>query len=467
MIGKETIRLKAKMRRLFLFAAFTSLVAPLFAQAPINTTQRKRQRGPRAIAVIRWQADQQGNGHPVLLPVTVRDEGKIFDAAVYKTSPRPMAIEPDTVYEAQQHGQPWGLFTIVSTTRENNDDRTWVGLGRFQVTASEEQVAQKDVHQANVIIGTPKAQSPNMPDVPEGEQKRKTTQVYDESGRPIDNSTDDEPPTLSKGKREPVERSPRVSPPEKKPAPPPTSTNPDDDPDRPRLKKGPSSTSSAKPVPTQPDNDPNRPILKRGRPNSVTRISNPAENTPIPREVISRASVNRPRVYEVVAVSDADQTLSPANYNFNATLAERQGYLRKMEELVDQELKPKAAAAPKITLRKAAPPAPSRFADVRFEVLDLDSNNSPEIVLTGSYVLSATSRTPFVLVARGDYEGNPRTLMFAKGDKFEFIDAVDVEGDGPGELLFRKAAQNGGSTFVIYRATPDGLNEIFKGGAAD
>jgi hypothetical protein len=75
-------------------------------------------------------------------------------------------------------------------------------------------------------------------------------------------------------------------------------------------------------------------------------------------------------------------------------------------------------------------------------------------------------RVPFVLVARGDYEGNPRTLMFEKNDKFEFIDAVDLEGDGPGELLFRRIGPNG-STFVMYRARPDGLTEIFKGGAAD
>jgi hypothetical protein len=457
------------MKRVLVLLLVCSLITPLLAQGPIIASQRKRQRGPRAIAVIRWQADEQGNGHPVLLPIAVLDEGKIFDATVYKTSPRPMAVEADTVYEAAQHGQPVGLFTILGNTRANDDDHTWLGLGRWQTTLSNEPGQRRDVQQANVIIGTPKADSPNLPDIPEGEQKRKTTQVYDESGRPVDDPKDDEPPTMTKGgKREPVERSPRISTPEKKPAPP-TSTNPDEDPDRPRLKKGPpapASAAAAKPVPAQPDNDPNRPVLKRGRPDSVTRISNPAENTPVPREVIARAAVTRPRTYEMAAVSDADQSLSPPNYNFNATLAERQEFLRKMEALVDQELKPKSAAAPKISLRKAPPPSPSRFADIRFEVLDLDSNNSPEIVLTGGYVLSATQRVPFVLVARGDYEGNPRTLMFEKNERFEFIDAVDLEGDGPGELLFRRIGPNG-SAFVIYRATPDGLAEVFKGGAAD
>jgi len=461
------------MQRLFSFLLIVACALAAVAQAPITTTQqRKRQRGPRAIAVIRWQADEQGNGHPVLLPIMIRDEGKFFDAAIYKASPRPMAVEPDTVYEAAEHGQPIGLFTIVSSSRQNNDERTWVGLGRWQSTVGEEPTPKKDVQQANIHIGTPKADSSNMPDVPEGEQKRKTTQVYDESGRPIDHPTDDEPPTLTKdGKRAPIERSPRISAPDKKPAPPSTSTNPDDDPDRPRYKKNGATaankSAAGTPIATTPDNDPNRPILKRGRPNSVTRITNPADNVPVPREVISRAAVTRPRTYEMAAVSDADQTITPPNYYFNATLAERQAYLRKMEELVDQELKPKAQAGPKPLLRRSAPLNPSRFADIRFEILDLDSNNSPEIVLTGAYVLSATQRVPFMLVARGDYEGNPRTLMFAKGDRFEFVDAVDIDGDGPGELLFRKIGQNGGSTFVIYRATPDGLTEAFKGGAAD
>jgi hypothetical protein len=458
------------MKRFLALLLAISLTVPLFAQGPINTAQRKRQRGPRAIAVIRWQADEQGNGHPVLLPVVVRDEGQLFDASIYKPSPRPMAVEPDTVYEAAEHGQPLGLFTILNTARQNNDDHTWIGLGRWQTTVGQQAEPKKDVQQANVIIGTPKAESANMPDVPEGEQRRKTTQVYDENGRPIDKPSDDEPaPQAKTGKRDPVERSPRISPPGQKPAPPTTSTNPDDDPDRPRLKKGapsPATSAAVKPIPAQPDNDPNRPILKRGRPEASAHAAEPAQNAPVPKEVIARAAVNRPRTYELAAVSDADQTIESPNYAFNASLAERQAYLRKMEELVDQELKPRSAAAPKISLRKAAPPAPSRFADLRFEIMDLDSNNSPEIVLTGAYVLSATQRVPFVLVARGDYEGNPRTLMFAKDDRFEFIDAVDLEGDGPGELLFRRIGPKG-TTFVIYRATPDGLTEIFKGGAAD
>ena len=370
------------MKRFLALFLAASLTVPAFAQTPVNTTQqRKRQRGPRAIAVIRWQADEQGSGDPVLLRVAIRDEGKIFDASVYRTSPRPMAIEPDTVYEAAQHGQPIGLFTIVSTTRENNDERTWVGLGRWQTTTVQDPAPKKDVQQANLTIGTPQAASSHAQDIPEGEQKRKTTQVYDESGRPIDNPKDDEPPTMTKGKREPIERSPRVSPPEKKPAPP-TSSAPDDDPDRPRLKRGtpsPATSVAAKPIPAQPDTDPNRPILKRGRPNSVTRISDPTENTPVPREVISRAAVTKPRVYELVAVSDADQSIQPQGYNFNATLAERQAYLRKMEDLVDAELKPKTAAASKLTLRKARAADPSRFTDIRFEIMDLDYNNSPEI----------------------------------------------------------------------------------------
>jgi hypothetical protein len=275
------------------------------------------------------------------------------------------------------------------------------------------------------------------------------------------------------GKREPVERSPRVAAPDaKKPTPPATGSD-DSDPDRPRLKKGapsqqtPAATTAANtPPPSPADNDPNRPVLRHGKPSGgESKKDNQSADAPMPREIIARASVNRPRTYELVAVSDADTSGVPQNYAFDATINERQNYLRKMEALVDQELQPKPTG-PRNPLRAPKPLSASRFADIHFEMLDVDYNNSPEMVLTGSYVLSATQRIPFVLVARGDYERNPRELMFEKNDRYEFIDAVDLDGDGPGELLFRRVGASG-SDFILYRATPDGLSEVFRGGTAE
>ena len=420
------------------------------------------------------------NGHPILLPVAIIDDGKVFDAAVYKTAPQPMAIAPGVVYEAQHHGVPVGLFTIGTASHSNSEDHPWFALGKWKLDMAPPN-DNRDVRQANITIGDPRARDGSLPSVEEGELHRKTTQVYDEAGRPIDKPIDDEPPTMAKNKKpETLDRRPTAVPaPKEKPADTSTSSSKDDDPDRPRLKKGappattPTTAKPAEAAKSQPatasssapaEEDPNRPRLKRGKPTGEKNEAD-SSDAPIAREVLSMASATRPRTYEMAAVSDADLTRLTQNYEFKGTLAERQGLLRKMQELVDAELKPKTAES-KLSLRRARAADPSRFAEIRFELFDVDSNNAPELVLNRAYVVSATQRIPFVLAARADYEGNPHRLLFEKNERFEFIDAVDLDGDGPGELLFRRFAANG-PVFVIYRVSPDGLAEVFRGGAAE
>ena len=442
------------------------------ALAQVNTlpsSRPKKESGPRAIAVLRWQADEKGTGHPVLLPVAIMDEGKVFDASIYRTSPEPIALESGTVYEAQHHGLPVGLFTIATATRSNAQEHPWIALGRWKLDIFDPSATKDGVIQAKATIGTPRVDEANLPPVEEGESRRKTTQVYDESGRPVDNPKDDEAPTLEKGKkRERVERLPRVS---TEPTEPPKTTDPWDDPDRPKLHKGPPVAKASAEAPAKPSNvqkapdDPNRPRLKRGRPGDE-REEAQAGDAPIEKEVIALATVNRPRTYEMAAVSDADVSRIPREYEFKTTLPERQNVLRKMQALVDAEIAPKAAAKPRASLRKPKGPDPARFADTRFEMFDLNGNNTPYFVMTGTYVISPTQRIPFMMVARGDYDGNPHKVMFEKNDRFELIDAVDLDGDGPGELLFRQV-QSDGSTFVLYRASIDGLSEVFRGGAAE
>ncbi len=76
------------------------------------------------------------------------------------------------------------------------------------------------------------------------------------------------------------------------------------------------------------------------------------------------------------------------------------------------------------------------------------------------------------LVARGDLDGNLRTLFSNITDarhldvspRLELLDAVDADGEGYGELLFHKVW--GASTplegnVVLYRVGPDNLVELF------
>jgi hypothetical protein len=74
------------------------------------------------------------------------------------------------------------------------------------------------------------------------------------------------------------------------------------------------------------------------------------------------------------------------------------------------------------------------------------------------------------LIARTNLEGELRKLFFSETDsrhldvtpRMELIDAVDADGDGRGELLFRRTFDSGGA-YAIYRVTADGLWPLFEG----
>jgi hypothetical protein len=46
--------------------------------------------------------------------------------------------------------------------------------------------------------------------------------------------------------------------------------------------------------------------------------------------------------------------------------------------------------------------------------------------------------------------------------RMEFIDVVDADGDGRGELLFREIS-DAGSSYVVYRVGADQLWQLFEG----
>jgi hypothetical protein len=76
------------------------------------------------------------------------------------------------------------------------------------------------------------------------------------------------------------------------------------------------------------------------------------------------------------------------------------------------------------------------------------------------------------LVARDDIYGELHKAFASVADsdhldaipRLEFIDAVDADGDGRAELLFRQTAE-AGSAFAIYRVIGNQLWPLFQGTA--
>jgi hypothetical protein len=74
------------------------------------------------------------------------------------------------------------------------------------------------------------------------------------------------------------------------------------------------------------------------------------------------------------------------------------------------------------------------------------------------------------VVARVDLYGEPRQLFASVTDtqhldevpRYELIDAVDADGDGRAEFLFREINDTG-RAFVVFRAGADKLYPLFEG----
>jgi hypothetical protein len=96
---------------------------------PPAPKKKKIEKEPRAVGVLQLS----GNGKGMLVPVAILIDGKFYDASVYKADPVPMALESGTVYEAEQAGDPQGLFTVKGAlhSKSPGSANPWVGSGVY------------------------------------------------------------------------------------------------------------------------------------------------------------------------------------------------------------------------------------------------------------------------------------------------------------------------------------------------
>jgi hypothetical protein len=181
----------------------------------------------------------------------------------------------------------------------------------------------------------------------------------------------------------------------------------------------------------------------------------------------------------IPAISDADGP-QPRPYAYQLKLEEEQALLKKMLAMAADEVRARAthlgpessAEKPKVATKKSKlAPAPE-FHGTQLRVFDLSNSNEPVLVLTAQAKFPAAPDLDFIiaLVARQDIYADLHKVFAQTTDdkhldvlpRYDLIDAVDADGDGVGELLFRETWDSG-NAFAVYRVIGDQLWPLFEG----
>jgi hypothetical protein len=407
------------------FVALAVILTGVVTAQTGNRASTKKSRGPRAIGLL----ELAPNGKAHLIPITILIDGEYYDASAYKADPVPMALEAGTVYEAISTGVSQGLFTVAGAVQAN---QAWIGEGSWQVAGSAPaKKAEAPKHPADDDVGGPP--------------------VLRRSG-----PTPAKPPEApsAESKRSPAEPEKKA---EETPAAPPAESAPAEDPDRPTLHRGKPVESEKKPSVPGPV------ATKPTAPASLKPIA-PAGVKVIP--AISDANVQEPRSFEFKMKPEEEeqfrkQMLAMAGDEVNARV--------KTLETSTMETAPHPGKG-----RAAKAPAPS-FENVQMRVFDLTSSNEPILVLTATAhpkLAKGQSDIPYfvTLIARNNIYAELKKVQATITDpqhldvvpQLELIDAVDADGDGHGELLFRRSSDNA-SAYAIYRVIGTQLYPLFEG----
>ena len=468
--------------------------------------QRKKDAGPRAVAVLRMDA----KGKVSLVPIAIMINGKFWDASAYKADPVPMALDSGTVYEGERAGNSLGLFTIGSALHSNspNVPTPWIGTGVWHATGSEpeKRIAKAETKPVNIetadqpprLTHTPTNTTGASPGQDSGKAPASSAPSSSApssspsgSEKPSDSSNSgDGPPRLTKPSS-PAPESPGAN--QTGSSQPPNSSG---TPTAGTAKEGgkkegdqanvPASDSGAKGA--------NRPILRRGKPvesfadEEVAGYSKPGI-TPASATKNADIATAKDDAQIIPAISDAGGP-EPRSYNFEWVKGDEDDRRKQMVDLAKAEVRGyvaariKASTAPTAahtaTARRTVKTPDPVLENVKMIGYDLWNSNQPIIVFSatahmpppavgsGHAETNADLEYSILLVTYPDIYNNLHKLYSGVTDRFhldvaprmELIDAVDADGDGRGELLFRETSDLG-TGWAIYRATADKLWKMY------
>ena len=466
---------------------------------------QKKDAGPRAVAVLRMTEDNKAS----LVPIAILINGKFWDATAYKADPVPMALDSGTVYEAERSGSSLGLFTVNSALHSNapNSQAPWLGIGAWKPTGTDEAKPAAKADSAPVGIDTedapprlthdPAKANPPASTAPASGTAPSSNAPPATTSKPSSDS--DEPPRLTKPSSPTSSQQPSAP-----PAVPGQSTQPSQPGSKAPADQGDSKSSESKadnkaniPASDSGAGEANRPILRRGKPvgsfadEDVPGYSRPGATPSASAAAggkIVEAAAAQADVKLIPAISDAGGP-TPHPYTFEWIKGEEEDRRKQMLALATQQVQAYVIAQDRAKITPTHP-QPSKHAalkvkepqldNVQMIAFDLWNSNQPIIVLSAEAHMpppapgaphsevASDLQYSVMLVAYPDIYGNLRKLYSGVTDKFhldvtaklELIDAVDADGDGRGELLFRKTS-DAGTGWAIYRVTGDKLFKLF------
>src|SRR5882762_10170415 len=352
-------------------------VAQVAAQGPMPQYGHKpaSNKGPRALGLI--QLSPKGKAR--LTPIAIMMDGKFYDAGSYKAAPVPMALDFGVVYEGFRTGVSQGVFTITQPGQLNH---LWIAEGTWLPAGMK---------------------------APEKSKKYSTPVIEDKDAHPVLHRHSDKADSDSGSDK-----------------------NKDKDKDK----------------KDQPNEDPNRPRLRRGKPDSSARHEPFATFDPTTDEAsqgTASAGTGKPDVKTakdsvasssqisfIPAISDAGGP-DPRPYTFDVKPAEEASYRSKMLALAATQLHGQAATVTKVaapaqktaSARKSSAKSAGKlpkpvFDDVSLRIFDLSNSNEPVLVLSARSHPAASATESFeepkeiTLIARTNLEGELKRLFFSQ-----------------------------------------------------
>jgi hypothetical protein len=388
------------------------LAVPLSAQ---YAGQAKASR-MRAVGILRIDA----KGKARLFPVTVFIDGKYYDARFYEANPVPFAIAGDIFYQAQNEGAPEGTFVIQ---RALHTPAVWWAEGSWKPGSG----------------GGASAKS-----------------APTRSGADSNRNSNEDRPVLRRAPSSPSNPAASDAPPSHE-------------------GKAAAATSADTTQRTE-EQDPGRPTLRHGKSEQVQA------DVPVGRSgaaAIAAAAAPSRAANDKVLLAIADiGNIESRSYGYKSSADEREHDLQALKSMATETIR--KAAKERASLRGADA---TKLDEVDVHAIDPDYSNRPVEIFTATItgaqskawlppgsVVKPPPKITVALVARKDSAGRLTQIYVMIADPtmldvrpaLRYLGAVDADGSGRAQLLFRKQVDVNSFAYVLYRATPYDLIKTFE-----